>query len=48
MAWGSLNDLLVCLVSALGEITTLVEYGFILRHDISKWFSYAIVSSNVW
>jgi len=23
MAWGSLNDLLVCLVSALGQKTTL-------------------------
>jgi len=40
MAWGSLNYLLVCLVSALGQKTTLVENVFITRHDISKWFSY--------
>ena len=40
MAWWSLNDLLVCLVSALGK-TTLVEYIFVPRHDISKWLSYA-------
>jgi len=33
-------NLLVCLVSALGQKTTLVEY-VILRHDISKWISYS-------
>jgi len=30
----------MCLVSALDQKTTLVEYVFIPRHDISKWFSY--------
>jgi len=39
MAWCSqANHLLVCLV-ALGKKTTLVEYVFIPRHDISKCFS---------
>jgi len=32
--------LLVCLVSALGQKTTLAEYVFIPRPDISKWLSY--------
>jgi len=36
MAWLSLNDLLVCLVSALGLKDSMVEYVFIPRHDISK------------
>jgi len=39
MAWGSLNDLLVCLVNALGQKTTLAWYVFVPGHDISKWFS---------
>ena len=30
----------MCLVSALGQKTTLAEYVFIPGHDISKWFSY--------